>query len=135
MMTHQNSPQPHGQVTSPSEELRAESRLASRLDVFLSVPGDGAGEQILITRCLDVSANGLRVLVDHTLTPGTILQAGVRHRSPGFDNPLILIAEVMWAQESHGEALLGLRLFESEDSHIGQWKQAVASWLMPPDDV
>lgn len=130
-MTQQNHHSSLASEAQPTGELRAESRLASRLDVFLSVPGDGAGDQILITRCLDVSANGLRVLVDHTLTPGTILQAGVRHRSLGFDNPLILIAEVMWAQESHGEALLGLRLFESEDSHIGQWKQAVASWLAP----
>lgn len=119
----------NGATGVTSDELRTESRLTSQLDVFLSVPGDGERERILITRCLDVSANGLRVIVDHTLSPGTILQAGVRHRSPGFDNPLILIAEVMWTQAHDTEALLGLRLFESEDSHIGQWKQAVASWL------
>ena len=115
-----------------SNDQRAEFRLASQLDVILSLPGSSMApeeETLLITRCEDLSANGLRLRVDTPINAGTLLQVAVRHKTQGVINPLVLVAEVKWAEAEADGARIGLQLFDSEGSHIGEWKQLVAGWL------
>jgi len=111
-----------------TEEQRQEYRLETQLIVFLEL-GEENDQQptIVISRSLDISANGLRIITDRELTPGSILRSCIQNRDA--TQQFTLITEVKWLQPWHNpnEFLVGLALFESEDSNIVEWKEFIAS--------
>ena len=110
-----------------NEEQRQEYRLETQLTVFLELDDDQGHEPVIvISRSLDISANGLRIITDRELTLGSILRSCVQTHD--IATRFMLITEVKWLQpwQNPGEFLVGLALFESEDSNILEWKEYIA---------
>lgn len=106
------------------------------LSVFIELPSPMDSEpEIVLSRCFDISANGLRVIADRELPTGCILRACVQlqqqqlHALPVATKQtrFTLISEAKWAEPhgAQGEWLTGLSLYESEDSDIADWKAFV----------
>jgi PilZ domain len=114
------------------EDQRQEYRLETQLAVFLELGDEQDASNpnhepsIVISRSLDISANGLRIITDRALTPGSILRSCIQTHD--LNTRFMLITEVKWLQTWHnpGEFLVGLALFESEDSSIQEWKEFIA---------
>jgi len=110
-----------------TEDQRQEYRLETQLTVFLELGDEAHSEAaIVISRSLDISANGLRIITDRELIPGSILRSCVQTQD--VDKRFMLITEVKWLQpwQNAGEFLVGLALFESENSNIQEWKEFIA---------
>ena len=110
-----------------TEDQRQEYRLETQLTVFLELGDEVQNEtSIVISRSLDISANGLRIITDRELIPGSILRSCVQTQE--IDKRFMLITEVKWLQpwQNPGEFLVGLSLFESENSDIQEWKEFIA---------
>jgi len=110
-----------------TEDQRQEYRLEIQLTVFLELGDDAHSEAaIVISRSLDISANGLRIITDRELIPGSILRSCVQTQD--IDKRFMLITEVKWLRpwQNVGEFLVGLALFESENSNIQEWKEFIA---------
>ena len=111
-----------------TQDQRQEYRFVIQLPVFLELNEDDqhSSSSIVVSNSLDISANGLRVITDRTLPIGSILRTCVQ--TPSATEGFILITEVMWQSEwkKAGEYLVGLALFESEGSHIQEWKEFIA---------
>lgn len=109
-------------------EQRQEFRLENELTVFIElISGDEhTHSTIVVSKSLDISANGLRVIADRKLAAGSILRTCVQLHN--FASKFMLISEVKWARphNNKGEYLLGLSLFESEGTDIQQWKEFIA---------
>lgn len=109
-----------------NDEQRQEYRLPRALTVFIEL-GDGAKEEdiLVASQSLDISANGLRVITDQELPEGSILRSSVCTADTRF----VLVTEVKWCSpwQNPGEYLVGLALFESEDTDIQQWKEFIAA--------
>ena len=110
-------------------EQRQEHRLNTPLTIFIELAAatHNAAATIVISKSLDISANGLRVITDHNLATGSILSSCVQ--SQDSTQQFILITEVKWVTpwQNTGEFLVGLALFESEDSDIQAWKEFIAA--------
>jgi len=119
-------------TTSP--EHRAETRLEIEETVFIEVltGASDAPAKVVICNSLDLSANGVQVVVDQDIPLGSILRLCVD--MPG-EEPLFLVGEVKWkrADTATGGICLGFLLFESDDSDIAKWKQWVADRLNSED--
>jgi hypothetical protein len=112
----------------PTEDQRQEYRLETQLTIFLELGDDpDADPVIVVSRSLDISANGLRIITDRELSAGSIVRACVQTQD--MQQRFMLITEIKWAQawQNPGEFLIGLALFESEDSNILEWKNFIAS--------
>ena len=112
-------------------DQRQEYRLSAQETVYLELTqqkhsASESGADIVVSTSLDMSANGLRVIVDQPLDAGTILRSCVLLRATGVQ--FVLVCEVKWARPygEAGEFLLGLSLFESEGSDIVRWKDFIA---------
>jgi len=112
----------------PSDEQRQEFRLENELTVFIELmSGDeNNNSTIVVSKSLDISANGMRVIADRKLASGSILRTCVQLHD--FASKFMLTSEVKWAKPygNKGEFLLGLSLFESDDTDIQQWKEFIA---------
>jgi hypothetical protein len=115
-----------------SHEQRQEYRLTTPLNVFIELiaANDNSPATIVISHSLDISANGLRVIADRDLPVGSILSSCVQ-----LDNThqrFILSTEVKWSQayKNTGEYLIGLALFESDNTDIMHWKEFVAEQFL-----
>ncbi len=112
------------------KDKRQEHRLGTDETVFIEVASAQAGGEdttsIVISYSIDISANGLQVIVDHELPCGGIYQICVQLEQP--ERRLHLIGEVKWSRLLEDDAghLLGISLFESEDTDIQQWKEMIA---------
>lgn len=110
-----------------TEDQRQEYRLETQLTVFLELGDEqDATPTIVISRSLDISANGLRIITDRELVTGSILRSCVQTQD--IAKRFMLITEVKWLQpwQNDGEFLVGLALFESENSNIQEWKEFIA---------
>ncbi|RYY76933.1 MAG: PilZ domain-containing protein [Gammaproteobacteria bacterium] len=110
-----------------TEDQRQEYRLETQLTVFLELGDEQDNDAVIvISRSLDISANGLRIITDRELVPGSILRSCVQ--TENIDKRFMLITEVKWLQpwQHPGEFLVGLALFESENSNIQEWKEFIA---------
>lgn len=114
-----------------TSERREEVRLALGAEIYLekvaAEPGSGELTEVLRCEALDVSANGLQVLLDSPLTVGAIhtLIVEIYRSEASFK----LIAEVKWQERCNEGYHVGLVLFDSEGSAIVDWKLAIASYL------
>jgi hypothetical protein len=112
----------------PTEDQRQEYRLETQLTVFLELGDEPDTEpSIVVSRSLDISANGLRIITDRELPAGSIVRTCVQ--TPDMQQRFVLITEIKWSQpwQNPGEFLIGLAIFESEDSNIVEWKEFIAS--------
>lgn len=123
------------------DEQRQEYRLETQLTVFLELGDERATDSeperepiIVISRSLDISANGLRIITDRALTQGSIVRSCIQ--TADLNTRFMLITEVKWARPWHteGEFLVGLALFESEDSSIKEWKEFIAEQCQAGDE-
>ena len=113
-----------------TDDKRQEQRLLFEDIIFIEVASAGidsnAPAAIVICNTLDVSANGLQVSMDRPLSVGGIHQIGVQLREP--ERRLYLTAQVKWCRtdENVKGHMLGLALFESEETDIQAWKELIA---------
>ena len=115
-------------MNTQSPELRQEYRLNTQLTVFIELIAaiDTSPGTIVISKSLDISANGLRIISNSDIPTGNILNTCIQLKNS--ENRFILITEVKWSQpyENNGEYLIGLELFESENTDIQAWKEFIA---------
>ncbi len=115
-------------TTSP--EHRIETRLELEETVFIEVLSAASESQASVVMCnsLDLSANGIQVVVDQDIALGSILRLCIDMPE---QEPIFLVGEVKWkrADTATGGIRLGFLLFESDDSDIAEWKQWIADTL------
>ena len=107
-------------------EQRQEYRLDNQLTVVIELNSSAIGDPTLvITRSLDISANGLRVIATQAVATDIILRCCIRD---DINRQFLLVAEVKWChpQAATGDYLLGLSLFDSEGTDIVSWKKYIA---------
>ncbi len=111
-----------------NNELRQEYRLDTPLTVFIELIAANIDTPatIVISHSVDISANGLRVITDRPLPIGSILSSCVQLNNS--ERRFMLSTEVKWSQAlvHKDECLIGLALFESEDTDIQAWKEFIA---------
>jgi Tfp pilus assembly protein PilZ len=112
---------------------RQEFRLGSQdilfIETFSASPGSNPESRMVICSSVDVSANGLKVLVDEKLPMGAIYQLCVE--LPGKGRRLYLSGQVKWvteAPESRGFHI-GIAIFESDNTDVAEWKLHIADVL------
>jgi hypothetical protein len=115
-------------TTSP--EHRVETRLELEETVFIEVLSSDtdAPANVIMCSSIDLSANGVQVVVDQDIPLGSILRLCIDMPD---EEPLYLVGEVKWkrADTATGGICLGFLLFESDDSDIAKWKQWMADRL------
>ena len=113
-------------TTSQDLEHRVESRLGLEATIFVEIlasDGNNAGN-VLMCNSLDLSANGLQVVVDDAMPAGSIFRLCIDLKDA---DPMFLVAEVRWQRpdpETDGFRV-GFLLFESDDTDIQRWKELV----------
>lgn len=114
---------------------RGEARIYSEITVFVetfSAPtGEALDNNIVISKTLDLSANGLQVVMDRPIHLGSVLQLCL---SFGNDERFYLVGEVRWVSRSDDNEhfLVGFQLLESDNSHIEDWKHKVSEMMGNP---
>lgn len=120
-----------------NDELRQEYRLNTPLTVFIElIAGDNNSlSTIVISHCLDISTNGLRIVTDRELSVGSILQSCIQGQDA--TQRFILSTEVKWCRThlQPGEYLIGLSLFESENTDIQAWKEFIGVQYSKNEDT
>lgn len=117
-----------------SGDKRQEFRIDQAFTVFIELPSASPDRdsEIVVTKSLDISANGLRVISHQPIVDGSILSTCIQHTSPSGElHKFFLVCEIKWCRPYNGsdEYLLGLSLFESTGSSIADWKEFVAQSL------
>ncbi len=112
---------------------RQEVRLNKDETVFIEVhstyPGEASNCKMLICHSVDVSANGLKAVVDEKLPMNAIYQLCVELHETG--QRMFLAGQIKWvvdAEDGDGYAI-GVSIFESDDTDIEKWKRYIASEL------
>lgn len=113
------------------DERREEVRLNIGAEIFLEKvaadPSEGTPAEVVRCEALDISANGMQVLVDAELVPGGIHTLIVEiYRN---ESTFKLTSEIKWVEPSKEGFLVGLALFDSEGTEIADWKLAMAKYL------
>lgn len=111
-----------------SDERRTEARLNLDARIYIETesrePGDERPPLIVLCEAVDLSANGMQVIVDSKLIEGAIHTLVVELL--GRDESFRLIAEVKWVRPHAGDFLAGLYLYESDGSEIVDWKLKIS---------
>lgn len=120
---------------TPSADIehRIETRLELAETIFIEVLSTSADRRetsnIVICNSLDLSANGLQVVIDEEIPANSILRLCIDLHDR---EPIYLVGEVMWIRpdaESEGYCI-GFSLYESDDTDIQSWKEVVADLLV-----
>lgn len=116
---------------SPTDSKRSESRLTHAFTVFVEnhfVTGESTTSGVVVTKSVDVSANGVQIALDYPLPLQSFLQLCLE----GSDGeaPFMLIGEVTWLRPAEQQTLIGFRLVESSDTDIIRWKEYIARCLL-----
>lgn len=110
-----------------TNELRQEDRLDTPMTVFIELiaADKDIPSTIVISHSLDISANGLRVITDRDMPVGSIFHSCIQCNDSMMR--FMLSTEVKWCRSylHLGEYLIGLSLFESEDTDIQAWKEFI----------
>lgn len=106
---------------------RLDTRLELEETIFIEILASNSNEagSVMMCNSLDLSANGLQVIVDEDISPGSIFRLCIDLK---FADPIFLVAEVKWrcADEVAGGFRIGFLLFESDDTDIDRWKKLMA---------
>ncbi|TNC79903.1 MAG: hypothetical protein C9356_16590 [Oleiphilus sp.] len=113
------------------DERREEVRMNIGAEIFIECvaaePGEGRSAEVLRCEAVDVSANGMQVMVERKLVQGAIHTLVVEvYRN---EDVYRLTSEVKWVEKKEDGYLIGLALFDSEDTEIIDWKLAMAKLL------
>lgn len=115
-----------------TDPQRSECRLTNLFTVYLethSSPQENAQPAgLVITKTVDVSANGIQIVLDDTLPLQSILQLCLE--SSDDEAPFMLTGEVAWLRPQDKQMLTGFRLLESDDTDIIRWKEYIARCLL-----
>lgn len=108
---------------------RTEVRLGQSLVVFVENCCNPE-QPVFITQAVDVSANGLQLIMDCQLTLGAVLALGVEQKTETGREVFNLIGEVRWCEPYHtGGFAIGFQLLEAQDTDLARWKLAVVEML------
>ena len=113
------------------DEKRVEARLNVDADIYIETvsqePGDSRQAEVVQCECVDLSANGLQVLVDEALVSGAIhsLIIDIPQQGENFR----LTAEVRWVKPYKSSFLTGLMLYDSDGTEIIDWKFLMSRYL------
>ena len=108
-------------------DKRQEYRIGSCEVVYIACEpvGENSQDTILISRSIDLSANGLQVSASRQLQAGTIHQCCVQLENPR--RQFFLSCEVKWSRLcDDGDYHSGLVVLESAGTDISEWKQSIA---------
>ena len=108
-------------------DKRQEYRLDNQLTVIIELGSSANGEPILVvSKSLNISANGLRVIANEAIATDIILRCCIRDETS--DHQFLLVTEVKWCRphENEGDYLIGLSLFDSDGTDIVSWKEFIA---------
>jgi len=113
---------------------RVETRVEVQETVFIEVlasPDPSEDSSVILCNSLDLSANGLQVVVDKPIPSGSILRLCVDMKT---EEPIFLVGEVKWQRpdEASEGSRIGFLLFESDDTDIQRWKDLIARMLAAP---
>lgn len=115
------------QEQDPLHEQRQEYRLNNELTVIIELDSSSEGEPTLVmSKSLDISANGLRVIAPQAVPTENILRCCIR--AAASEHQFLLVTEVKWCRpyQTQGDYLIGLSLFDSEGTDIVAWKEFIA---------
>lgn len=114
-------------------ERRSEHRLGESVTILLeryAADYDSARPAtIVVCHGLDISANGLQLVIDRPIAVGTILRLCAQFGSGR--EPLYVIGEVKWLRPEADLHKIGLALYDSDDTDIVAWKELIARRLNP----
>ncbi|MBT4160309.1 MAG: PilZ domain-containing protein [Gammaproteobacteria bacterium] len=117
-------------TTSQDQNSRIETRLDLEETIFIEIIASDSSSagSVLMCNSLDLSANGLQVIVDEEISMGSILRLCIDFKDA---DPIFLVGEVKWKRpdEESGAYRIGFLLFEAEDTDIQRWKELVARLL------
>jgi len=118
-------------TSSQDREDRMDNRLESQVTIFVEIlasDSNNAGK-VLICNSLDLSANGLQIVVDDEMPAGSIFRLCIDLKD---SEPIFLVAEVKWQRpDPETDAFrIGFSLFESDDTDIKRWKELLADMLV-----
>jgi len=105
--------------------IRIESQFTIFIEILASSVDNSSPGNVIICNSLDLSAKGLQVVVDESIEIETILRIclDIKDRAPIF-----VVGEVKWQRpgtDTDGMRV-GFELFESEDTDIDAWEQAIS---------
>lgn len=111
-----------------TSDKRSEFRLADEIAVFIeteSSPDSSKTQAITVSKTLDISANGLQIMIDSILPLRSLLQLCLEISQQRF----YVIGEVMWCKKDGQQFLVGFQLLNSDHTDIQAWKQYVCRQL------
>lgn len=115
---------------------RAELRIGEEMVIFVetysSPQGEARNSSVVISKTVDISANGVQVVMDKPVEVGSILQVCVEFRHEPYHYHLT--GEVKWVAGAgqEQEYLVGFQLLESEQTDIEAWKHRIAAMVLDP---
>ena len=118
--------------TCKRSELRIAEETVIFVETYSSPQCEARNSSVVISKTVDISANGIQVIMDKPVELGSILQVCVEFR----DEPqhYHLTGEVKWVAGvgRDKEYLVGFLLYESEQTDIEAWKHRIASMVNDP---
>lgn len=114
-----------------SHDQRSEFRLTDAVAVFIeteSSPDNNTNQRIAVSKTLDISANGLQIMIDSSLPLRSLLQLCLEVGQERF----YVIGEVMWIKQDGDQFLAGFQLLESDHTDIQLWKEFICRQLGKP---
>ncbi|PIE43348.1 MAG: hypothetical protein CSA50_05580 [Gammaproteobacteria bacterium] len=115
-------------------DKRVETRLAALVRVYVEIvsgdPENGLPNEIVACETLDLSANGIQVIMPVELPVGALLPIVVEIGSQKFE----LVVETKWSgcMPDKGADTVwstGFFLVDSDGSDAIRWKEAMVEWL------
>jgi len=115
---------------SQRSECRLDNAFTAYVEIFSAPQAEGQAAGLVITKTVDVSANGIQIVLDNALPLQSILQLCLE--SSDGEAPFMLTGEVAWLRPQEKQMLTGFRL-ESDDTDIIRWKEYIARCLLAGD--
>jgi hypothetical protein len=114
-------------------EQRSEYRLNEEITIFIETYSSPESEQqpatMVISKTVDLSANGIQIIMDNLLPLNSILRLCLET----VEGPqrFILAGEVVRQSEigALGQYAIGFQLLESDQTDIAEWKKYIARRL------
>lgn len=111
-----------------NNEKRQELRLSAQETLFIEVDSgdENTSTQILISNSVDISANGMQVVIDRPLFAGNIHRLCLQLSEP--EQRLYLSALIVWSRalaDDEGYAI-GMQVLESQGTDVQLWKEWIA---------
>lgn len=124
-----------------TQDQRQEFRLVTKAKVLIELYDEHSEQPVLLaTESLDISANGVQLQCNRAISPFCIhpLKITIEQAQENSPDPQIysfnLIAEIKWCTAKNTqEYLVGLSLYEAEQTDIQRWKEFIADSMQPID--